>query len=135
MPKNYLNHIKKLSKEVGELLKFKDLLINALNSSSEGIALLDSNGKYIWLNKAHSKMFGYCHTELIGKSWETLYRKKDLDFFHNTVFPKLHKEGKWRGKTKGIKKDGKTLVKQRVYLTALDNGSLVCTCIGLEENE
>jgi len=135
MPESYLEHIKKLSTEVGELLKFKDKLIDALNSSSEGIALLDEEGKYIWLNKAHSEMFGYCHTELIGKSWEILYRKEDLQFFYDNAFPELEKNGKWHGESVGIKKDGKTLVKESVYLTSLKDGGLICTCISLEDNE
>ena len=129
MPKNYLKHIENLSQEVGELLKFKDLLIGALNSSSEGIALLDKEGKYIWLNKAHAEMFGYEHHELVGKSWEVLYKKSDVSFFYENAFPSLEKFGNWNGKTKGISKDGTTFVNEHVYLISLKGGGLVCTCI------
>ena len=126
---SYIDHIKTLSEEVGELLKFKDLLIDALNSSSEGIALLDKDGKYIWLNNAHSEMFGYSKDELIGKSWEVLYKKEDLSYFYKNAFPELAETGKWHGESEGIKKDGVTIVKESVYLTSLKNGGMVCTCI------
>jgi PAS domain S-box-containing protein len=129
MPKNYLKHIEILSNEVGELLKFKDLLIDALNSSSEGIALLDKEGKYIWLNKSHTEMFGYSHQELVGKSWKILYKKKDLAFFYENAFPQLEKEGHWNGKAQGIHKDNTTIINENVYLTSLKDGGLICTCI------
>ena len=129
MQKNYLDQIRILSKEVGELLKFKDLLIDALNSSSEGIALLDAEGKYIWLNKVHAEMFGYSQEELIGVSWKILYIKEDLAFFYENAFPKLEETGHWSGKAEGRHKDGVTVVKEKVYLTSLKDGGLICTCI------
>tara|TARA_R110000751_G_scaffold31935_8_gene80767 strand:+ start:348 stop:752 length:405 start_codon:yes stop_codon:yes gene_type:complete len=129
MTDNHLKKIKDLSNEVGELISFNSMLVDALNSSSEGIALLDKEGKYIWLNKAHSEMFGYNPTELIGESWEILYKKEDLDFFYKNAFPTIKKVGKWSGVSFGIMKDGFTIVEENVYLTALSNGGLICTCI------
>ena len=129
MPESYLKDIKELSNKMGELIDFNSMLIDALNSSSEGIALLNKEGKYIWLNKMHAVMFGYTPGELIGESWELLYKKEDLIFFYENAFPQIEKTGKWSGETKGIKKDGNTIVEEIVYLTALSNGGLICTCI------
>jgi len=134
MPKNFLKEIKTLSSGIGDLLEFNSQLIDALNTSTEGIAILDADGCYIWLNKAHETMFGYDHKELIGQSWTVLYNEEDLDFFAENVFPVIATDGKWKGEATAIKKDKVTKVNEMLYLTALDNGGLICTCIAKDEN-
>jgi len=129
MPDSYIKEITHLSDKLGQSLKFNTQLIKALDLSNEGIAILNADGKYIWLNQAHEKMFGYEHKELVGQSWEVLYPQSYREYIKNKVFPILEKNKKWKGETTGILKDGKTPVKQMVYLTALDCGGLVCTCI------
>ena len=130
-----LDKLKEVAEDIGKLMKFNTQLIDALNTSTEGIAILDSEGKYVWLNKAHEEMFGYEHKELIGQSWTVLYKKKDLADFATNVFPIIEKEGKWKGKATAIQKDKKTIVKEMLYLTALTNGGLICTCIDLTEQK
>lgn len=129
----YLNKIEDLSNDIGDLLEFNYQLINALNTSTEGIAILDAEGNYIWLNKAHEEMFGYDHKELIGQSWTVLYKEEDLEYFTKNVFPIIEKDGKWNGKATAIKKDKTTKVDEMLFLTALDNGGLICTCIDITE--
>ena len=130
---SYLNKIEDLSNGIGDLLEFNSQLIDALNTSTEGIAILDADGNYIWLNKAHEKMFGYEHKELIGQSWTVLYNEEDLDYFAENVFPVIARDGKWKGKATAIQKDKTTKVEEMLFLTALENGGLICTCIDITE--
>ena len=54
-----------------EVLKLKEL---AISGAHDGIALLDAEGKYYYLNDAHVKPFGYAHeNELIGNTWHAIY--------------------------------------------------------------
>lgn len=124
-------NIDKLKHIVEELTMRDELLVrlnDAINASHEGIAVLDENGIYTYMNKAHEIMFGYGPGELIGKSWTTLYKEKDVKWFLANVFPIIGEKGKWSGEAIGIKKDGVTVVYEMVYLTSLPDGGLICTC-------
>lgn len=121
------DNLRNLSDKISSLLTQNELLKIAINTSHEGIAVLNDKGEYTWVNKAHEEMFGYEEGELIGKSWEVLYKSQDILFFRSQVFPLLEKDGKWSGKYVGYAKDGSP-VHEEVYLTTLPDGGLVCTC-------
>ncbi len=123
-----LDKIEKLTKKITKSMEFVDQLTFALDTSNEGIAILDASGKYVYLNKSHERMFKYDPGEMIGQSWTILYNEKQIKYFTENVFPAIAKNGKWHGKDIGICKDG-SLVKEIVYLTSLPDGGLVCTCI------
>jgi PAS domain S-box-containing protein len=128
-----LTKIKKLTEEIEKVNTFNQHLIEAINTSHEGIALLDENGNYTWMNKAHETMFGYGEGELIGKSWTIIYSDEDVQWFIENVFPTIDKEGKWSGEATAISRDGVTKVEEMVYLTALPNGGLICTCRNIKD--
>ena len=123
-----IDKIEQLTKELSGSMAFIDKLLFALNSSNEGTAILDKEGKYIYLNRAHEAMFKYGEGEMLGQSWTILYNETQVKYFVENVFPEIAKEGKWKGEDVAIAKDG-SLVKEIVYLTALPDGGLVCTCI------
>jgi len=122
-----IEEIKSLSDKISLLFKQNELLRLAINTSHEGIAILNENGEYIYINDAHAEMFGYTVNELIGKTWEILYKPNDIEYFKTIVFPIIFANGKWNGKYIGYKKNGSE-VKEEVYLTLLPNNYLVCTC-------
>ena len=122
-----IEEIKTLSDKISLLFKQNELLKLAINTSHEGIAILNENGEYIYLNEAHAEMFGYTVNELIGKTWEVLYKPNDIEYFKTIVFPIIFTNGKWNGKYIGYKKNGDE-VNEEVYLTLLPNNYLVCTC-------
>jgi PAS domain S-box-containing protein len=122
-----IEEIKSLSDKISLLFKQNELLRLAINTSHEGIAILNENGEYIYINEAHAEMFGYTVDELIGKTWEVLYKPNDIEFFKTIVFPVIFANGKWNGKYIGYKKNGDE-VNEEVYLTLLPNNYLVCTC-------
>ena len=122
-----IEEIKTLSDKISLLFKQNELLRLAINTSHEGIAILNENGEYIYLNEAHAEMFGYTVDELIGKTWEVLYKPNDIEYFKTIVFPIIFANGKWNGKYIGYSKNGDE-VKEEVYLTLLPNNYLVCTC-------
>lgn len=119
--------IKILSEKISNIFKQNELLKMAINTSHEGIAILNKKGEYIYLNEAHAEMFGYSVDELIGKTWQILYKEKDVEYFVNEVFPIIEQNSKWSGRYVGYAKNG-TPVNEEVYLTSLPNGGLVCTC-------
>ena len=67
----------------------------AVEASMDGIAILDVEGKYIYLNRAHAEVYGYRSPEdLIGRSWKILYGDRELKRFEQEIMPAFFKKGK-----------------------------------------
>lgn len=110
-----------LRKKVEESLKQRN---TAMESSIDGMSILDEHGRYVYLNAAHAKMYGYENPEeLLGKSWEILYGESEIKRFHEDIMPEYAKNGEWKGEAIGLKKDGSSFF-QEISLTGLDKGSI-----------
>lgn len=106
-----------------DLVELKAL---ALDMAMDGVALLDREGVYYYLNASHVKLFGYQHeAELIGKTWRFVYDEQEISRLDKDVFPHLIRDGVWHGITLGKKKDG-TGIWQQISLTTLADGGLMC---------
>lgn len=97
----------------------------AIVNSPDGIALLDNQGIYYYMNPAHESIFGYGKNALIGKSWQILYKPEDVDYLMQNVFPILNENGIWNGQVQAQAKDGRPIF-QDLTLRQLPDGSLVC---------
>ena len=97
----------------------------AIVNSPDGIALLDSQGLYYYMNPAHESIFGYGKGGLIGKSWTVLYKPEDLEYLSQHVFPILNESGIWNGQVQAQANDGRAVF-QDLTLRQLADGSLVC---------
>jgi len=126
-----IDRIRELTHEISKQMCLVDRLTSALDSSSEGIAILDRDGKFVWLNRVHEEMYKYGPGELTGKSWEILYDDDQIQDIKNEVSLIINKEGSWHGKKVGLCKDG-SYIKERLYLTGLKGGGMVCTCIKID---
>ena len=97
----------------------------AIKNSPDGIALLNSDGLYTYMNKAHEDMFGYATAELIGKSWHVLYDEIELKRFQEVIMPRLGKLRLWNGECVGLNKKGEA-VYQDITLRLLEDDTLIC---------
>ena len=97
----------------------------AIKNSPDGIALLNSDGLYTYMNKAHEDMFGYATAELIGKSWHVLYDEIELKRFKEDIMPRLGELRLWNGECVGQNKNGEA-VYQDITLRLLEDDTLIC---------
>lgn len=103
-----------------------DELVSAVEGSMDGIALLDAEGRYQYLNDAHRDIYGCDDTEaLLGEHWERFYDDEEIERFEREILPTVHAEGQWRGEAIGQRADGESFP-QELTLTELDDGGLVC---------
>ncbi len=112
-----------------EVLRHQSL---AFYASMDGMAILDADGHYVFLNDAHARIYGYDPTELVGKPWTLLYAASERQRFESEILPRLFKEGRWRGEAEGLRRDG-SLFPQEISLTAIAGRGLVCVVRDISE--
>jgi len=99
---------------------------DAMEASMDGMAILNEDQKYTYLNRAHVTIYGYAAAEeLLGQSWRILYDEDELRRFDGSIMPEFSRKGRWQGEATGKKKDGSAFP-QEISLTALGNGGLIC---------
>lgn len=80
----------------------------ALSASVDGIAILDENGVYEVVNRAHAEVYGYDDPDaFVGETWHMCYTE-EAHRVEDEVFAELHEEGSWRGELTGKRCDGST---------------------------
>ncbi|MBF2003860.1 MAG: PAS domain S-box protein [Synechococcales cyanobacterium M58_A2018_015] len=92
----------------------------ALESAVEGIAQLDTQGRYVTVNPAYAQMLGYSPEELLQMEWQQTLHPDDLDTLQ-TAYQQMLREGKAEVEVRGLRKDGTLFDKQVVMVTAYDS--------------
>ncbi|KAF0096139.1 MAG: PAS/PAC sensor hybrid histidine kinase [Puniceicoccaceae bacterium 5H] len=104
------------------------LLLQALESSSEGIAITDSAGRFTYMNRAHAVIFGYASAEdLIGQDWSVLYSEEEAERFLREVFPVMQQERRYHGRARALRQGGEPFLED-FSLTLLPGGGILCVC-------
>ncbi len=99
----------------------------------DGMAILDAQGNYVFLNEAHARVYGYERPdELVGRSWRVLYGPEEQRRLETEVMPRVRREGHWRGEAEGRRRDA-SLFPQEISLTAIEGGGLVCVVRDISE--
>ena len=93
----------------------------AIESSIDGIAILDKEGKYAYLNDAYARIWGYSSHELIGRSWQVLYDEPEVTKLKKELIPEVTNKGIWRGEAVGLRDQGISFFHE-ISLTRFDNG-------------
>ena len=107
----------------------------AIEAAVDGIAILDKNGQYRYLNAAHAELYGYDEpADLIGESWRELYQDQEIERFESTILPEVRETGSWRGEAVGTRCTGETFP-QTVSLTKLADNGLVCIVRDISEQK
>jgi rsbT co-antagonist protein RsbR len=105
----------------------------ALESSLDGIALLDASGIYQYMNLAHATVHGFDHPdELIGQPWTIVVPEDQLPVYQQQHMPALYRDGSWRGEVISKRRDG-TLHPTELTLTVMPNGGMVCVVRDVSE--
>ena len=99
----------------------------AIEAAIDGIALVEAE-HFTYLNLSHARILGYnSPQELVGKSWELLYRPQEIEVIKTKAFPVLQKQGYWWGEIPAKRKDG-SVFEQELTLVKLEKNQLVCVC-------
>ena len=107
-------------------------IFRAIEHGLEGLAFLDQEGRYTYLNPAHAAIYGYQPEELINRSWKTLYASEWVAKIEQQYFPILLNVGRWSGEVQGLTKSGQKIYAE-ISLVLSQEGEdptrwLMCTC-------
>jgi rsbT co-antagonist protein RsbR len=98
----------------------------AIEASIDGIAILDSQGIYRFMNTAHATIHGYERPEdLIGQSWAIVVPEDLLPWYQQEAMPQLYRDGHWHNEVISKRRDG-SLHPTETSLRLLEDGGLVC---------
>jgi len=109
--------------------------VAAIETSIDGMAILDEHELYIYLNEAHARVYGYDNPdELLGKTWRELYSEEWVERFEKEIMPALYAHGHWRGDAIGKRRDG-SFFDQELSLSVLETGGIVCVVRDITERK
>lgn len=105
--------------------KLVNRAFRAMDQSREGMALLDADGEFIYVNQAYTDIVGYDQEELIGEFWEVVYPDAQANRIYEEILSSVPEEGHWSGDTVYERKDG-TRVRVNHALAYSEEGTMIC---------
>ncbi|GAB3692555.1 response regulator [Halorubrum pallidum] len=113
------------------LMKQVDRSIAALEAASEPIAILGSDGTYLFANEPYASVYGVDTVELVGTHWKEFYPDDEIERFTDSILPRVTDDGHWSGEATVETTDGYR-VRERLALTHTTDGGHVCIIRGAE---
>ncbi len=112
-------------------------IIRAIDRGLEGVAFLDQDGCYTYMNPAHAAIYEYKPEELIGRSWTTLYDPEWIARIESEYFPILLNTRHWTGLVQGRTQSGGRIFAELSLVLAEQPHDparwLMCTCRDVTE--
>jgi PAS domain S-box-containing protein len=96
-----------------------------MEASMDGMAILDAESRYVYVNEAHADIYGYDDPEaFVGESWRMCYDEDQIEGLRAEVRSAPDRDGQWRGEAIGRRRDGSEFL-QEVSLAALPTGESI----------
>ncbi len=100
--------------------------ILAMESSSDGIAMLTPDGRYSYMNRTYRSMFGIPVRQGAARcNWQDLCGNEGAGWFTTRTGPTLGANGIWRGELRGRRLDGSEFPQELSITRREDGGFLV----------
>ncbi|MEM6934310.1 MAG: PAS domain-containing protein, partial [Pseudomonadota bacterium] len=107
----------------------------AIDSAQDGIAITDVEGRFVYMNPSHLRMFGYVRdVEVLGRHWSVLYRPDQAEHITRIGIPEVERTGTWRANLAGVSRTGES-VSQEISLTLIKDMGLVCVARDTSERD
>jgi PAS domain S-box-containing protein len=105
----------------------------AMDSAINGMAILDAEGKYIYVNPAYARMIGNTTREdVLGKSWREVPSPRDVEPVVPEIREALKQHGQWFGLLTVHHSNG-TVVPTEMAVTSLPGGGTICVSHDITE--
>jgi PAS domain S-box-containing protein len=107
----------------------------AMDTSSDGIALLDDAGIHVYANAAFASMLGFDNPKrIIGQPWRIVYAFQEVNKLEGEVRKSLAQSGKWSSQI-SLRRPNGTQLPADMTITLMPDGGTVCACRDLSQRE
>jgi PAS domain S-box-containing protein len=107
----------------------------AMDSSIEGIGLLNEKGEHVYANAALATILGLRSPEaILGQHWRTAYAFQGTSLMEMQVRQSLASTGKWSGQLQFRRPNGDR-VPVEMQVSLLPDGGTVCVCRDLSQHQ
>ena len=97
----------------------------AMESTEDGMAILDGNGAHVYANSAFARMVGLPSAQaVLGKTWQQVYDPRDVTQFEAEVRASVQRTGKWSGQIALHRPDNTTLPIEMAITLMAPNGTV-----------
>lgn len=109
--------------------------LTAIETSTDGIIILQPGGEFHYINPAYYEMLGYSspHT-LLGNQWRDHHPWEDIARIDEEIFPQLQSQGEWNGEICAQRQDGSTFI-QELSMNLTHNGEIVGVCRDISDRK
>jgi len=98
----------------------------AMESTEDGMTILDNSGLHTYANSAFARMLGLPNAQaVIGKTWQQVYDPRGIAQHAEHIRESLVKTGRWSGQLALHRRDGSTLPIE-MAITSMAQGGTVC---------
>jgi len=105
----------------------------AMDSSVEGIGILDEKGAHIYANAALATLLGFdSPADIVGKSWRVAYALQQSEEME--IRMGLQETGKWSGNLRLRRLDG-SRVPVEIHVARMPDSGTVCVCRDLTQRQ
>lgn len=108
--------------------------LTSIETARDGIAIIDPDDTFQFVNQAFASHFGYDPGDLFGRDWRECYPQDEVDRLERTALESVAEGWLWTGGCRGRTADGDT-VTARTRITGLGDDSLVFVLCERPENE
>ncbi|WP_201740296.1 hybrid sensor histidine kinase/response regulator [Salinigranum halophilum] len=112
----------------------RDRHLAAIENATEGISILDADGRFVYVNETYADLYGYDTAELLGEHWELVYPDEEIPVAREQILPTVERERYWHGETTGLRADGSTFVEDHTLATT-DDGELICVVSDISDRK
>ncbi len=107
----------------------------AMDSSIEGIGILDEKGVHSYANSALASMLGFdSPVRIVGQPWKVVYAFQPIAEIETQVRKGLQETGKWAGNLQLRRPDGSRLPVE-FHVGRMPDGGIVCGCRDLSQHQ
>ncbi|HUN60472.1 MAG TPA: PAS domain S-box protein [Candidatus Sulfotelmatobacter sp.] len=107
----------------------------AMDTSSDGMSILDGRGIHVYANTAFAKMLGFDTPErIVGQPWRVVYAFQEISQLENEVRMSLAQSGKWSSHI-SLKRPSEPPLPVEMSVTLMPDAGTICTCRDLSQRE
>jgi PAS domain S-box-containing protein len=108
----------------------------AIEISNDGIALLNGNGEYTYVNNALVKMLGLKSSKyMIGRNWREFFPKSEVSHLTDDIYPILLEKKFWTGEANAYKYNSNEKLIVDLTMNLMPDKGIVCICRDVTERK